>query len=188
MPKALTPEEKMERAIAKKNEEQGKPETVSLVKGPVIRKAPDRATRTARGVFNGTRGKLNIPEQDVKAFQEAGWTLHIFNDDPGRIEEALSGGWEFVERDEIGGVVSNNVVDQNTDLGGKIKFRVGKNEAGDAQSAYLMKIPTFSYLEEQREIQNRNDRIDSAIRSGRNVKAGDSSEGFYNAGISLKRE
>jgi hypothetical protein len=187
MPKALTIEEKVLKVTAAKNAAQGKPvETVPQVK-PQIRKAPERMERTARGVFNGTRGKLKISEEDVKNFAEAGWTLHIFNDTPGRVEEALSAGWEFVTREEIGGVVQN-VVDGNTDLANKIRFRVGQDEAGDALFAYLMKTPTYAYLAEQREIQNRNDRIDSAIRSGKNVRAGDTPDGFYNAGIKLTRE
>lgn len=185
MPKAYTPEQKKAISIAKKNEEQGIVEPKS--DKPLVRKAPDRVQRATRGVFNGTRGKLKIAEADVQNFKQAGWTLHIFNDTPGRIEEALSAGWEFVTRDEIGGVVAN-VVDGNTDLGTKVRFRVGKDETGDGLFAYLMKIPTYAYLEEQQEIQNRNDAIDHAIRAGKNVKTGTSSEGFYNAGISMKRE
>lgn len=190
MPKALTVAEKEARVTAAKNAEHGvlvtRPENPKA-NVPVIRKAPDRPTRTTRGVFNGTRGKLKIADEDVQRFKEAGWTLYIFNDSPGRIEEALSAGWEFVTRDEIGGLVSN-VVDSNTDLGNKIRFRVGQNEAGDGLFAYLMKIPTAAYLEEQREIQSKVDLIDSAIRTGKNTKTGTSSEGFYNAGISMKRE
>lgn len=178
MPKAYTPEQKMQKITEKKNQEVSAVKPEVEVKKPQIRKAPDRASRQTRGVFNGTRGKLKIPDSDVQNFKEAGWTLHIFNDSPGRIEEALSDGWEFVTRDEIGSVVAN-VVDGNTDLGNKVRFRVGVNEAGDGMFAYLMKIPTASYLEGQRQLQNRNDALDQAIRLGKLTKSGMSTEGFY---------
>lgn len=186
MAKALTPVEKMERITAKANEVRGAiPEDTS--KKPQIRKAPERGSRPTRGVFNGTRGKLKIGDVDVQNFAEAGWSLHIFNDTPGRIEEALSDGWEFVTRDEIGSVVAN-VVDGNTDLANKVQFRVGQDDSGNGMFAFLMKIPTHAYLEAQTQLQRRNDLIDNAIRSGKNVKAGDSPDGFYDAGISIKRE
>lgn len=188
MPRALTIEEKVAKITEKKNLEVGATiETPSSM--PTIRKASDRTQRTSRGVFNGTRGKIKVAEADVRNFAEAGWTLHVFNDEAdGRIEGALSSGWEFVTRDEIGGVVSN-VVDGNTDIGNKIRFRVGRDETGGGLFAYLMKVPTSSYIEDQQEIQKRNDLIDYAIRAGKNVKAGTSSEGFYGQeGISLKRD
>lgn len=180
-PAALTPEQKRERVEARKNEERGivQPLPQEL---PQIRRAPERPQRTQRGVFNGTKGKLKISDQDVKNFAEAGWHLHIFNDANGRIEDALSLGYEFVSRDEIGGVVAN-VVDGNTDLGGKVRFRVGQTNDGDGLFAYLMKIPTAVFLEEQQLLQKKNDMIDAAIRAGKNIKPGDSSEGFYDAGI-----
>jgi hypothetical protein len=168
MPKALTIEEKRDRAIAKANDVLAvvKPEDTSSTVKPMIRKAPDRASRPTRGVFNGTKGKLKIGDADTRNFAESGWSLHIFNDSPGRIEEALSDGWEFVTRDEIGSVVAN-VVDGNTDLGNKIRFRVGQTEAGGGLFAYLMKIPTFSYIENQGQLQKRNDMVDDVIRSGK---------------------
>lgn len=176
--KALTVEQKQERIEAKRNAAQGDFKDIPLENKPQIRKAPERTQRTSRGIFNGSRGKLKISEQDVKNFAEAGWHLHIFNDDAGRIESALSLGYEFVERNEIGGVVAN-VVDGNTDLGNRVRFRVGRTEAGDGLFAYLMKIPTSTYLAEQQDLQKRNDIVDAAIRAGKNVKAGSSTEGFY---------
>jgi len=180
--KAYTPEQKRERVEAKANEAKGIVEPVIEGTLPVIRKAPDRVQRTTRGVFNGTRGKLKINEQDIKNFSDAGWHLHIFNDIAGRIESALSAGYEFVTRDEIGGVVAN-VVDGNTDLGGKVRFRVGQSNEGDGLFAYLMKCPTAVFLEEQNALQKKNDATDAAIRAGKNVKSGDTTEGLYDAGI-----
>lgn len=186
MPRALTPIEKAARVTEKKNTERGDVVEKEKSPRPQIRKASDRPVKESRGVFNGTRGKLKISEVDVQNFAEAGWTLHIFNDITGRIEEALQDGWEFVERNEIGSVVAN-VVDGNTDLANKIRFRVGQTENGEGMFAYLMKLPTVSYIENQQKLQRKNDIIDAAIRSGKNVKS-DNSREFYDAGISMKRD
>lgn len=183
MPRAYTPEEKAAKILEKKAALASS--TTTTTETPVIRKASDRPQRAQRNVFNGTRGKLKISDADVNNFTNAGWTLHIFNDDPGRIDEALNAGWEFVARNEIGGVVSN-VVDGNTDLGDRVRFRVGRTESGEGLFAYLMKIPTADFMEDQRAMQMRNDLIDAAIRSGKNVKPGQDASGFYDAGINMK--
>jgi hypothetical protein len=185
MPRALTPQEKEERALNKIQEElTGVP--TAPKKDFQIRKATERPQRATRGVFNGTRGKLAIDPQLVKAFNEAGWHLHIFNDSDGRVSEALEGGYEFVMRDEVGDGLANRVIPANTDPGEKVRFRVGTDQDGDGQFAYLMKIPTIEWEENQKLIQERNNRTDQAIRAGKNVKQGTASDGFYNAGISLK--
>ena len=170
---AMTPEQKREKVEAKR---------AANKHGEVqVRSSVDRGERSRRGVFNGTKGKLTV-FGDIP-----GYHMHIINDVPGRIEEALSAGYEFVSPSEIGGTVSN-VVSGNTDLGDKVRFLVGRAE-GDGLYAYLMKIPQDWYEEDQQELQTVNDRVDTAIRSGKNTKDGASSDGFYvpKGGISLKR-
>jgi hypothetical protein len=153
MAKALTIEEKKEQALSR---------TVN-----------ERPTRErVRNVFNGTQAKLTVNNQIP------GYHMHIFNDEPGRIQTAIDGGWEFVTPDEVGGV-KDSVVSGNTDLGDKVRFLVGTSEKGDGLYAYLMKIKEEWWQEDQAEIQKRNDRVDEAIRGGVNVKDGSSAEGFY---------
>jgi hypothetical protein len=160
MAKALTIEEKKERALT--------------------RTAESRSTaERKRGTFNGTQAKLTVNRQIP------GYHLHIMNDEPGRIQNAIDGGWEFVTPDEVGGV-QERVVSGNTDLGEKVRYLVGTSEKGDGLYAYLMKIREDWWLEDQEEMQKRNDLVDDAIRSGTNVKSGTSSEGFYDAGTSYK--
>lgn len=159
--KALTPEQKRERVEAKR----------------AIRSAEQRPKR---GSFNGTEGKLRIGNQIE------GYHLHIFNDTPGRIEQALSVGYEFVNPNEVGGTAVN-VVSRNTDIGDKVRFLVGTDANNEPLYAYLMKIQQEFYEEDQNALQERVDAVDAAIRGGKNTKAGDSAEGFYNAGIRLSR-
>lgn len=164
MPAALTMQEKKERAQAKQAE--GKTEQV--------RSHTERpgAERKRRNTFNGTQAKL-VVGHDIP-----GYKLYGFNDTAGRIQEALDTGWEFVSPDEVGGTRSN-VVDGNTDLGDKVRWRVGKNEDGSALFCYVMKIRNEWYEEDQAALQARNDAIDDAIRNGRVQKEGYSTDGFY---------
>mgnify|MGYP003343017742 FL=1 len=148
----------------------------------LTRTVNERLTRErVRNVFNGTQAKLSVNNQIP------GYHMHIFNDEPGRIQTAIDGGWEFVTPDEVGGV-KDSVTSGNTDLGDKVRFLVGTSEKGDGLYAYLLKIKQEWYDEDQAEIQKRNDRVDDAIRGGVNVASGTSAEGFYTpkGGISYK--
>ena len=171
MAKALTIEEKVARVEEKRAE----------ANGQVTRSRPTDG-RARRGVFNGTSQKLTV-HGDIP-----GYHMHIFNDVPGRIEEALTAGYEFVSPDEIGGVAAG-VVSRNTALDDKVRFLVGNDGNGNGLYGYLMKIKQEWFEEDQQSLQSRNDVVDSAIRSGQNVKAGTTSEGFYTPkeGIKLSK-
>lgn len=146
------------------------------------RNTGERPGRTKRSTFNGTEGKLRV------AHSIEGYHLHIFNDEPGRIDQALDVGYEFVKLDEVGGV-STNVVSRNTDIGDKVRFLVGTMANNEPQYAYLMKIQNEYYEEDQASLQSKNDAVDDAIRGGRLMKEGHSTEGFYTPreGIKLTR-
>ena len=165
MPRALTPEEKQDRVEAK-----------------IIRNTTERNSRSKRGSFNGTEGKLRIGNQIE------GYHLHIFNDTPGRIEQAINVGYEFVQPNEVGGTATN-VVSRNTDIGDKVRFLVGTDANNEPMYAYLMKIRNEFYEEDQAALQAKNDTIDAAIRGGKNTGEGHTSEGFYQpkGGIKLSQ-
>jgi hypothetical protein len=165
MPKALTMEEKVakvENKIAVKEE---------------------KKTRGTRASFNGTQGKLRV---NFKKLEEQGYHGHIFNDSPGRIEHAIDVGYEFVSKEEIGGI-STNVVSRNTDVGDKVRFLVGTAETGEALYAYLMKIRQEFYEEDQNDAQSKIDLVDEAIRGGRLTGDGQSADHRYDAGIKISR-
>lgn len=181
MPKALTLQEKKDRALALKakqaDKQEASVEVVNIVEGTVVKK-----TRKKRGTFNGTEGKLAV------AHLIDGYHLHILNDTPGRITQALDSGYEFVTSEEVGGATNNNVTNRNTDLGDKVRFLVGHNDQGNELFGYLMKIPQEWYDEDQQLLQSRNDKVDNAIRSGKVTAEGQSADGFYvpRGGISMK--
>jgi len=152
MPKALTIEEKIERATQ-------------------VRTTAERVTsERKRNVFNGTEGKLAVDHKIE------GYHLHILNDTPGRIQQAIEGGYEFVKPSELQSV-KDNVVSRNTDVGDKVRFLVNPSAKEGEQYAYLMKIKQEWFDEDQQALQEKNNKTDEAIRNGRNLKG--SSEGFY---------
>ena len=166
MPAALTMEQKVAKAEAKQE---------------VIRSTNGRARREARSSFNGTEAKLRI------GHALPGYHLHILNDVPGRIDQALQAGYDFVSPDEVGGV-ANNVVSRNTDLGDKVRFLVGSGPNNEPMYAYLMKIELDLYEEDQQALQSKNNRIDEAIRGGKPLE-GQPSDGTYipREGIKMSR-
>jgi hypothetical protein len=185
MPKALTMEEKTERAITKSQAKRlaaQAPQPVAETTVPQVRTVTQRSKRENRTSFNGTEAKLRIGNLID------GYHLHILNDTPGRIDQALSAGYEFVSPDEVGGVASN-VVSRNTDLGDKVRFLVGTTATNEPMYAYLMKIELDLYNEDQQALQSKNDRVDDAIRGGRMLKEGHTTEGFYkpDGGIKMTR-
>jgi hypothetical protein len=166
MPAAKTIEEKKAEALAKQSE--------------VVRSNTDRTdgqVARRRNVFNGTEGKMSVD------FDLPDYEVRIFNDTPGRIEQALSGGWEFVSPTEVRNV-KTNVVSRNTDVGDKVRFLTNPSAKEGEQYGYLMKIRKEWWLEDQAALQAKNNAIDDSIRNGRNPKDG-SSDGFYvpNEGI-----
>ena len=216
MPRALTPAEKRIKAISKKQNELDNGTNIMTSKeakqaqdlGYLVADKPEKeiseqnnrgeeerhshkqtaredsdrtGTSRRRNSFAGTTQKLSVTKSIP------GFHLHIFNDDGSRIEDAIAGGWTFVTPDEVG-KTAPHVTSRNTDLGDKVRFLVGKNESGGPQYAYLMKIKEEWWLEDQQAIQIRNDQIDEAIRSGKNVK-GESSDSFYigKEGIKLSK-
>ena len=134
----------------------------------------ERPRERKKGVFNGTVGKLQVGSTIP------GYHLHIFNDMPGRIQQATENGYEFVHPNEVGGT-TETVTSRNTDIGDKVRFLVGAGEKGEPMYAYLMKIKQEWWEEDQAELQAKNDKTDAAIRQGKTPGA--DSTGFYNAGI-----
>ena len=157
MPAALTYQEKVERARARQAQKE--------MPAP----AQDGTTRKRRNVFNGTEAKIGVREQID------GYHLHVFTDAGARIQEALDSGYEFVNPEEVGGV-SENVVSRNGDLGERIRYLVNPRAQGTEQFGYLMKIRQEWYEEDQAALQEKNNRIDTAIRNG---KVTGENAGFY---------
>lgn len=112
--------------------------------------------------------KLHVPEIP-------GYRTYWFNDDPGRISRALRAGYTFVTEDEIDLNVTTTVCESalgngNTDLGSNISLTVDRSTG---QRAYLMKIKTEHYLQDQADLEQVNARVDRTISRGQIGADGD---------------
>lgn len=113
----------------------------------IVRSQSERDVITAktrqRGVFNGTNLKLQV------LTEIPGYSQRWFNDEPGRLDRALQGGWEFVNTGEVAQPESNKVISNNASVDGRITAIAGVMDNNTALRAYLMKIKT-EWLEEDR--------------------------------------
>lgn len=128
------------------------------------------AVRRSRVPMSSAKAKLSTPEIP-------GFHLHWLNDDGARISQALNGGYEFVKPEETiitSTDLAGDTVGTGTDMGSRVSIVVGKHESGAPMRAYLMKIPSEFYEEDQRDIQGRVDGIHEAMFQGKQVVDGES--------------
>lgn len=116
----------------------------------------------------------------LNATEIPGYHLHWINDwhpqMADRINQALKAGYRFVSQQEVD--TAQLLGAPTADLGGeRVSRTVGTRTSGEPITAYLMKIPTEWWLEHQKPVWDRADKVDAQIRRG---AAGAKVEGGYN--------
>jgi len=96
------------------------------------------------------------------------WVNDNWSKEPGRIQRALAAGYDFIDAD--GQIVSTGE-NGNQNLGTRLSRAVGTNEDGSAITAYAMAIDKEFYDEDQATKQVEVNRIDEAIKLGKNKNA-----------------
>ena len=135
-------------------------------------------TRKERVPFGVPQSRLTVANQDPN------FVYRWINDDGrGRLDRAISGGYEFVQSE--GQKVGSGAADGNSDVGSKVSRVVGTQENGSGMRAYLMRIRREWYVEDQRSKQSQVDEIDRAIRRGDAHKSGDDNRYVPKSGISM---
>ena len=112
----------------------------------------EKMKRNKRVPFGVARSKLTVDNLD-----EA-YHYRWINDEPGRIAQAMAGGYSFVEPKEVGR--------ESNDENKVSLIDRGAQKDGSALNIYLMKIPMEFHLEDVAESQAKLDKIDDAIRGG----------------------
>jgi hypothetical protein len=138
------------------------------------------AARRERVPLGAPRLKLSAPERP-------GYKRRWINDVGGRPEQAEAGGYEFVT--DTGLQIGETAVGSgNQDLGSRVSRIVGTLPNGQPKRAYLMEIREEFYENDQKEKQQRLDKIDDQIRGGTFNPDNDNDTKRYvpTAGISLK--
>lgn len=115
---------------------------------------------------------MSVPVQKLEAPAIPGYHLHWFNGTAERIQRALDGGYEFVDERETRvnsvGLGNESTQSGNTDMGSRVSV-VGGSEIGrDGQPIrlILMKIKQEWYDEDQKILEERNDKVVAALTSG----------------------
>ena len=100
-----------------------------------------RAVRAQRVPLGAPRLKLTVNENNPNFVKR--WV----NDKDGRLEDALEGGYRFIERNVVVG--TSDVEPSNTDPGARVSRKVGVDENGQGLRSYLMEIDCETYEKDQ---------------------------------------
>jgi hypothetical protein len=115
--------------------------------------------------MGGRRTKLQLSAEDQKHFKEHGWTLRWINDKDGRLQQALAGGYNFVSMDEAPSIGQFSIDGKSNDPNGRVSMIVSKGTDKPVE-AFLMKIQTEYYNEDQVSKEKQNSAYDAALNSG----------------------
>ncbi len=145
---------------------------------PTDREASREArSETRQGSGRRERRPLGVARQRLYAEVPSGMTGRWVNDDPGRIEQAIDGGYQFISSDK-------EVIQSREGCRTEI---VGVGRSGGAQIGYLMAIPTVLYEEDQAAKMSQIDDTEDSIQRGPVHQATDKDPGgFYSPGEGIK--
>jgi len=114
---------------------------------------------------------MSAPQAKLATPTIPGYHLHWLNDIPGRINQAIAGGYEFVEPEETfvndRNPGSPSAASGSSDLGSRVSVVVGSDDKGNEIRAYLMKIRNEWYEQDQQASQDRVDQVANAMRQGK---------------------
>lgn len=140
-------------------------------------KGKPRGRQSAHGPNREIKGRgeripLGAPQFKLTAQEIPGFKCRWINDKGARIQQALRGGYYFVEE--------GDTTAHSTDMGDScISQIVGTNETGQPMRAYLMKIPEKWYREDQEAKIHRRDETMAQIERGADEKGGPGQDGRY---------
>ena len=130
------------------------------------------ATTAGKSAAERKRVPMSVPVQRLEAPEIPGFHLHWFNGTPERLQRAVDGGYEFVDEREmkinpvsIGGDTTRS---GNTDMGSRVSVVSGTEIGKDGQPMrlILMKIRLEWYEEDQKLVEEKNDRVANTLKGG----------------------
>ncbi len=135
-------------------------------------KAPNVATDRDNVKAERKRIPMSVPVQTLSAPEIPGYHLHWFNGTQARLQRAIDGGYEFVTHDEMRlnavGLGSDTTHSGNTDMGSRVSVVSGSEVGPDGQAIrmVLMKIKQEWYEEDQKLVEERNDKVAASLKGG----------------------
>lgn len=114
---------------------------------------------------------MSVPLQRLQVVDIPGYHTHWMRSTPERIQQALRAGYTFVQDDEVQlnykGLASSPLGGGNSDLGSGVSVPAGRtDERGETVRLVLMKIPLQFWDADQKALDDRQDKIAEALRTG----------------------
>jgi len=135
-----------------------------------------KVNKKNRVPFGAKRTKLQLSAADEQDAVNRNKKLHWFNDQDGRIQAALQGGWDFVSPEEVPSLGFGELHQENTDVNSKVSKVVSRGTQHVIR-AYLMSIDKALYDEDQAAKEAQNALTDEALRPVQ--QGGQTIEGGY---------
>jgi hypothetical protein len=131
-------------------------------------KTPRREAREGgkpvRVPLGGRRTKLQLSEADRKGFDQRNVVPRWVNDEGGRLQAALAGGYTFVDPKYATSLGHGVISEGSTDEGSRVsKIVTRASSESTAVRAYLMEIKKKYWNEDQATKESRNAKIDEAL-------------------------
>jgi len=142
--------------------------------------------KTERVPFGGPRLKLQLSPQDRKMFKKRGMVPRWVNDDGGRIQSALGGGYNFVKPVHAGSLGQGALHQDGKDAesGARVSLIVSKGDP--VMRAYLMEIKEEFHKEDQIAKESVNMQVDEALAAG-GAGGDDLGSNKYGEGVNYSR-
>ena len=144
-----------------------------------------RESKTPRVPFGGFRQKLQLSDLDMKDAEKRGMVMRWFNNDSGRIEQALGAGYNFVDPMYAPSLGAGALFRDNSDPESQSRVSVVVSKGEPVVRAYLMEIRKEYYQEDQAAKEKHNQKVDEALAQGGAGGAG--IENRYGAGVTYSR-
>lgn len=115
---------------------------------------------------------MSVPTQRLQVPQKPGYFRYWFRGDPARLQRAMQAGYQFVDQSDVrvnnfdlGGDAKTS---GSTDLGSRVSVTSGDDLGpdGNPNRLYLMEIRNDLYDRGQKYLEERNDQVAMALRSG----------------------
>ena len=125
------------------------------------------------------RLKLQLSDADMEGFKKRQKVPRWVNDQDGRIQQALAGGYKFVDPEHVSSLGQGAIHQGNSDEGAKVSKIVSRGEP--PIRAYLMEIWEQHYKEDQDQKEAGHRKIDEALAAGQ--AGGADIENQYGPGV-----
>jgi len=149
----------------------------------MAKKSARNEDRVQRRPLGGRRLKLQLSDEDMAGFKRRKTVGRWVNDQDGRVQAALNGGYTFVKQEHAMSLGHGALHAGSTDEGSKVSKVVSRGK--EVITAYLMEIPEKYWREDQQAKEDTNRLVDETLAAGN--AGGAKVENQYGTGVTYSR-